>query len=106
MQLAQVVTSCVQTLLSMDTMYLYLNCGCVGDIPMTSFLSDRIGRCDVQVAETKGVRGLPNENGECQYGVQAQCKPRSQAALVSTSTEYKPWASLIPSSPGEHQCGV
>ena len=72
MQLAQVVNSCVQTLLIMDTMYLYLNCGCVGDIPMTSFLSDRIGRCDVQVADTKGVRGLPNENGECQYGVQAQ----------------------------------
>ena len=57
----------------MDTMYLYLNCGCVGDIPMTSFLSDRTGRRDVQAAETKGVRGSPNENGECQYGVQAQC---------------------------------
>ena len=72
MQLAQVVTSCVQTLLSMDIMYLYLNCGCVGDIPIISLLSNRIGRCDVQVADTKGVRGLPNENGEDQYGVQAQ----------------------------------
>ena len=45
-ELAQVVTSFVQTLHApcMDTVYLYLNCGCVGDIPMTSLLSDRIGR--------------------------------------------------------------
>ena len=41
-----------------------------GDIPMISFLSDRTGRCDVQVAETQGVRDSPNENGERQYGVQ------------------------------------
>ena len=39
----------------MDT--LYLNCGCVGDIPMISFLSDRT---DVQGAETQGVRGSLN----------------------------------------------
>ena len=44
----------------MDTMYLYLNCGCVGDIPMISFLSDRTGRCDVQAADTQGVRDSPN----------------------------------------------
>ena len=25
---------------------------------------------------------------------------------VSASMEYKPWASLIPGSPGKHQCGV
>ena len=25
---------------------------------------------------------------------------------VSASVDYKPWASLIPGSPGEHQCGV
>ena len=53
----------------MDTMYLYFNCGCVGVIPMASFLSDRIGRSDVQATETKGVRGSPNENGERHNGV-------------------------------------
>ena len=109
----------------MDTVYLYLNCGCVGDIPMISFLSDRTGRCDVEAAETQGVRDSPNENGERQYGVQAlgyphsrlswrapvrsiqsQGYPCSQAPLVSTSMEHKPWASLIPGSTGEHQCGV
>ena len=109
----------------MDTVYLYLNCGCVGDIPMISFLSDRTGRCDVQAAETQGVRDLPNENGERQYGVQAlgyphsrlswrapvrsiqsQGYPCSQAPLMSTSMEHKPWASLIPGSTDEHQYGV
>ena len=44
----------------MDTMYLYLNCGWVGDIPMISFLSDRTRRCDVQAADTQGVRDSPN----------------------------------------------
>ena len=44
----------------MDTMYLYFNCGCVGDIPMISFLCDRTGRCDVQAAETQGVRASLN----------------------------------------------
>ena len=48
MELAQVVTSFVQTPY-LDapckvTMYLYFNCGCVGDIAMSSFQSDRIGR--------------------------------------------------------------
>ena len=44
----------------MDTMYLYMNCGCVGDIAMISFLSDRSARKDVQAADTQGVRDSPN----------------------------------------------
>ena len=62
----------------MDTVYMHLNCGCVGDIQMISFLSDRTGRCAVQAAETQGVRDSPDENGERQYGVQALGYPHSR----------------------------
>ena len=107
MQLAQVVTSFAQTLLIWMHL-VWIQCTCTSTVVVCVLFQQHHFCLTELEGETfkRRRRGSPNENGECQYGVQAQCKPRSHAALVSTSTEYKPLASLTPGSSGEHQCSV
>ena len=64
----------------MDTMYLYLNCGFVGDIPMTSF-------CLTELEDETSKRHREKE-----------FKDR-RMRTVSASMEYKPSGSLVPRLP-------
>ena len=64
----------------MDTMYLYFNCGCVGVIPMTSFLSEEL------------------EDETFKRRRQKEFEVR-RMRTVSAIMEYKPSASLVPRLP-------